>query len=189
LIHIDVKKLGRIVDGAGHRITGDHGRRDAVGRIRDVAGRQRCLTGWEFVHIAVDDATRLAYAEVLTDEQAVTAVAFLRRAVAFFARHGVEVQRVLTDNGSPYRSTVHAIACHALGIRHQRTRPRRAIYRSSRKRTAALDGWLWHYTLRPRPPAAHHQAEQPDQDLQLDVGRWAGRSRAAAGGRRLCGVR
>jgi transposase InsO family protein len=178
LIHIDVKKLGRILGGAGHRITGPHGRRDAVGRIRDAAGRQRCLTGWEFVHIAIDDATRLAYAEVLADETATTAVAFLRRAVAFFARHGIQVERLLTDNGSPYRAALHAIACRALGIRHLRTRPRRpqtngkaerfirtllagwaygAIYGSSRERTAALDGWLWHYNHRRPHSALAHQ--------------------------------
>jgi transposase InsO family protein len=178
LIHIDVKKLGRIVGGAGHRITGPHGRRDAVGRVRDAAGRQRCLTGWEFVHIAIDDATRLAYAEVLTDEKAGTAVGFLRRAVTFFRRHGIHVERLLTDNGSAYRATVHAIACRALGITHLRTRPRRpqtngkaerfirtlldgwaygAIYGSSRERTAALDGWLWHYNHRRRHSALSHQ--------------------------------
>jgi transposase InsO family protein len=113
------------------------------------------------VHIAIDDATRLAYAEVLGDETATTAIAFLRRAVAFFERHGMTVERVMTDNGSPYRSAVHAIACRALGVRHLRTRPRRpqtngkaerfirtmlggwaygAIYASSHERTAALDG-------------------------------------------------
>jgi transposase InsO family protein len=173
LIHIDVKKLGRIVGGAGHRITGPHGRRDAVGRTIDAAGRQRCLTGWEFVHIAIDDATRLAYAEVLTDENATTAIAFLKRAVEFFARHGIRVEQLLTDNGPAYRSTIHAVACRTLGIRHLRTRPRRpqtngkaerfirtlqngwaygAIYASSAERTAALDGWLWHYN--------HHRRHQ-----------------------------
>jgi Integrase core domain len=73
---------------------------------------------WEFVHIAIDDATRLAYAEVLPDEKATTAIAFLRRAIAFYKRHGMTVRELLTDNGSPYRSSVHAIACRALGIRH-----------------------------------------------------------------------
>jgi len=164
LIHIDVKKLGRIERGAGKRIFGGHSH--YTGSFIDAAGTRRRKAGWDFVHIAVDDTTRLAYAEVLSDEKAATAVDFLRRAVAFFARHGVTVERVLTDNGSPYISVVHAIACRALGIRHLRTRPRRpqtngkaerfirtmlagwaygAIYGSSRERTAALDGWLWHY--------------------------------------------
>jgi transposase InsO family protein len=160
LIHIDVKKLGRIHDGAGHRI---HGNR-ALQRNVKRDGKRRI--GWEFVHIAIDDATRLAYAEVLGDEKATTAIAFLARAVAFYERHGIEVEAVLTDNGSAYRSTIHAIACRTLGLRHLRTRPRRpqtngkaerfirtmlggwaygAIYSSSRERTAALDGWLWQY--------------------------------------------
>jgi transposase InsO family protein len=121
------------------------------------------------VHVAVDDYSRLAYVEVLDDEKAVTAIAFLRRAVAFYARHGVTVERVLTDNGSAYRSAVHAIACRALRIRHLRTRPYRpqtngkaerfirtmlggwaygAIYRTSMERTAALDGWIDYYNHR-----------------------------------------
>jgi hypothetical protein len=79
--------------------------------------RQRYDQGWEFVRIAIDDATRLAYAEVLDDEKAVTAAGFLRRAVKHFAGYGITVERLITDNGNPYRSTVHAIACHALGIR------------------------------------------------------------------------
>ncbi len=180
LVHIDVKKLGRIVRGAGKRITG--GSNHYTPRLKDRAGRRRGTTGWEFVHVCVDDATRLAYAEVLGDERATTAAAFLRRAIRFFARHGVTVERVLTDNGSAYRSTIHAIACRALGVKHLRTRPRRpqtngkaerfirtmlggwaygAIYRSSAERTAALEGWLWRYNYRRnhgslgrRPPAA-----------------------------------
>jgi transposase InsO family protein/transposase len=177
LIHIDVKKLGRIVGGAGHRISGPRGRRYA-GSFTDVAGRRHNKAGWDFVHIAIDDATRLAYAEVLADEKAATAIAFLRRAIAFFTRHGMTVRELLTDNGSPYISTVHAIACRALGIRHLRTRPRRpqtngkaerfirtmlggwaygAIYASSAERTAALDGWLWHYNHRRRHQALGRQ--------------------------------
>ena len=118
------------------------------------------------MHIAIDDATRLAYAEVLPDEKATTAIGFLRRAVEFYQRHGMTVEELITDNGAPYISTIHAIACRMLGIRHLRTRPRRpqtngkaerfirtmlsgwaygAIYSSSRERTAALDGWLWRY--------------------------------------------
>ena len=177
LIHIDVKKLGRIERGAGKRITG--GKQHYTGSFTDAAGRRRGRAGWEFVHIAVDDATRLAYAEVLADEAAASAVAFLTRAVAFFERHGMTVERVLTDNGSPYISIAHAVACRALGIRHLRTRPRRpqtngkaerfirtmlagwaygAIYRSSKERTAALDGWQWHYNHRRRHQAIGRQA-------------------------------
>jgi transposase InsO family protein len=165
LIHIDVKKLGRIQGGAGKRITGRQ-RNPTPTKWDPAAGFSRRLTGWEYVHIAIDDATRLAYAEVLPDEKATTAIAFLRRAVAFYASYGMTVQELLTDNGSPYRSAVHAIACRALGIRHLRTRPRRpqtngkaerfirtllggwaygAIYRSSHQRTAALDGYLYRY--------------------------------------------
>jgi transposase InsO family protein len=165
LIHVDVKKLGRIQGGAGKRITGGVSRNGRPTRT-DAGGVRRLQAGWECVHIAIDDATRLAYAEVLPDEKATTAVGFLRRAVAFFKRHGMTVEELITDNGAPYLSTVHAIACRLLGIRHLRTRPRRpqtngkaerfirtmlggwaygAIYRSSQERTAALDGWLWRY--------------------------------------------
>ena len=175
LIHIDVKKLGRIVGGAGHRIHGH--KRDNPDKT-DAAGRRRRQVGWEFVHIAIDDATRLAYAEVLHDEKAITAIGFLRRAIAFFERHGMKVQELLTDNGSPYRSAVHAIACRTLGIRHLRTRPYRpqtngkaerfirtllggwaygAIYRDSNERTAALDGWIWTYNHRRRHQAIGRQ--------------------------------
>jgi transposase InsO family protein len=176
LVHVDVKKLGRIERGAGKRITGR--RRNYNPEFTDAAGRVRKTTGWEFVHIAIDDCTRLAYAEVLPDEKATTAIGFLRRAVAFFERLGIRVERLLTDNGSPYRSTVHALACRALGIRHQRTRPYRpqtngkaerfirtllggwaygAIYRTSSERTAALDGWLWHYNHQRRHSALGHK--------------------------------
>ena len=164
LIHIDVKKLGRIYGGAGKRIT--HARRNPRLRRRDAAGVDRRIIGWDAVHVAVDDATRLAYVEVLPDERATTAIAFLRRAIAFYERHGITVERVLTDNGAPYVSTAHAIACRLLGVRHLRARPYRpqtngkaerfirtllagwaygAIYGSTAERTTALDGWLWHY--------------------------------------------
>ena len=124
LLHVDVKKLGRIHGGAGHRFTGQSGQRRAGSRI-DAAGHRRNLVGWEYVHIAIDDATRLAYVEVLCDEKARTAVGFLRRAIAHYAAHGVTIERLITDNGSAYRSTTHAIACRLLGIRHLRTRPYR----------------------------------------------------------------
>jgi transposase InsO family protein len=130
------------------------------------------------VHIAIDDHSRLAYAEVLADETATTAIGFLKRALAFFARYGIHVERVLTDNGSAYRATIHSIACRRLGIRHLRTRPRRpqtngkaerfirtllrdwaygAIYHSSHERTQALDGWLWHYNHRRKHTALGRQ--------------------------------
>jgi len=163
LIHIDVKKLGRIERGAGHRVTG---RRRGNPTRTDGSGIRRRQVGWECVHIAIDDSTRLAYAEVLPDEKTATVIGFLGRAIAFYRRHGITVEQLMTDNGSAYRSRVHAIACRGLGIRHLRTRPHRpqtngkaerfirtllagwaygAIYRDSRERTAALDGWLWHY--------------------------------------------
>jgi transposase InsO family protein len=168
LLHIDVKKLGRIEGGAGKRVR--HGWRENQQhkrrRASDGAGVRRNMIGWEYVHVCVDDATRLAYAEVLADERAVTAAAFLRRAVDFYRRHAIEVEAVMTDNGSAYVSIVHAIACRMLGIRHLRTRPYRpqtngkaerfirtmlgewaygAIYASSFERTAALAGFLWRY--------------------------------------------
>jgi transposase InsO family protein/transposase len=180
LVHIDVKKLGRIEGGYGKRFRG--GRKHYRPRLTDAAGVRRSTVGWEYVHVCVDDATRFAYVEVLADEKATTAVGFLRRARRFLARHGIEVEAVLTDNGSAYISTVHAVACRALGIKHLRTRPRRpqtngkaerfirtmlsgwaygAIYRSSGERIAALEGWLWRYNYRRkhgalgrRPPAA-----------------------------------
>jgi transposase InsO family protein len=174
LIHVDVKKLGRIPTGrAGHRVHGQR-RLQLSPRKRDAAGRDRKLVGWEYVHVCVDDATRLAYVEVLDDERGPTAAGFLRRAVAFYAAHGISVKRVMSDNGACYRSTIHAVTCRALGLRHLRTRPYRprtngkaerfirtlltgwaygAIYGSSHERAAALDGWLWTYNHR-RPHGA-----------------------------------
>jgi transposase InsO family protein len=175
LIHIDVKKLGRIAGGAGHRVTG---RRRGNPTKTDGSGIRRRQVNWEYVHVAIDDATRLAYVEVLTDEKATTVIGFLRRAIRFYERHGVQVQRLMTDNGSGYRSTLHAIACKTLGIRHLRTRPYRpqtngkaerfirtmlsgwaygAIYRDSKERNKALDGWLWHYNHHRRHSALGHQ--------------------------------
>jgi hypothetical protein len=96
LVHIDVKKLGRIgPHGAGHRVTGRKGRRTRT--KRDAAGIDRRQIGWEYVHVCVDDATRLAYVEVLADEKATTAIGFLKRAVAFYRSHGVTVERLMTD--------------------------------------------------------------------------------------------
>jgi transposase InsO family protein len=124
LVHVDVKRLGRIEGGAGHRVTG---RRRDTGRRTDAEGVRRLQIGWEFVHVMVDDHSRFAYAEVFQGrgENARQAVAFLRRGLAFFEAHGVEVERVMSDNGSGYVSRAHAIACRALGVRHTRIRPGR----------------------------------------------------------------
>jgi transposase InsO family protein/transposase len=180
LLHIDVKKLGRIVV-PGHRVTGNR-RQRARRTTYTPDGRRVGDAGWEYVHVCVDDATRLAYAEVLGDERATTTAAFLGRAVAFYRRHGISVEAVLTDNGAGYRSALHSLCCRALGIKHLRTRPRRpqtngkaerfirtmlgewaygAIYGSSSERTAALAGFLWRYNFKRnhgalgrKPPAA-----------------------------------
>ena len=112
LIHIDTKKLGKIA-GIGHRITG---------RRSGMINRHRGI-GWEYLHVAVDDASRLAYTEILPDERTASAIAFLERALAWFARHGVSVERIMTDNGSAYRSHDFRAACTSAGVRHLRTRP------------------------------------------------------------------
>ena len=177
LLHVDIKKLGRIEGGAGKRALGD-GRRRVYATYTDLDGHRRGRKGWEFVHVAVDDYSRLAYAEVLEDEKATTAIGFLERALAFYRRHGIKVERVLSDNGSCYRAVIHALACRRLGVRHLRTRPYRpqtngkaerfirtllngwaygAIYRSSSERERALDGWLWHYNHRRKHSALGHQ--------------------------------
>ena len=112
LLHLDTKKLGRIVDGPGHRATGDR------------RSRKRGV-GWEVLHVAIDDATRLVYAEILPDERKGTTTRFALRALRWFAEQGVAVRRVLTDNGSAYRSRVFRAALRRLSIKHSRTRPYR----------------------------------------------------------------
>jgi transposase InsO family protein len=110
LIHLDIKKLGRF-DVAGHRATGDR-----------QAGRSRHV-GWDFLHVCVDDASRLAYTEILPSERKEDTTAFLERALAWLSRHGVTVERVMTDNGSAYRSKLFRQALSKAGARHVRTRP------------------------------------------------------------------
>jgi transposase InsO family protein len=178
LVHVDVKRLGRIEGGAGKRAFQSGRRRTHSPRRTDAEGVRRYQVGYECVHVCVDDYSRLAYAEVLPDERKETAIAFLERALAFYRRHGIRVERLLTDNGSAYLSAAHARACRRLGIRHLRTRPYHpqtngkaerfirtllsgwaygAIYRASAERTAALDGWLWHYNHRRRHSALGRQ--------------------------------
>jgi transposase InsO family protein len=179
LVHVDVKKLGRF-RRPGHRALGrGPGRRVTQTTAK---GRGRGVVGWDFLHVCVDDATRIAYVEVLGDERGATAAAFLKRAVAWFADRGVKLERVMTDNGSCYVSRDHAQACHELDLRHLRTRPYRPrtngkaerfiqtlqnewayarIYASSEERAEHLAAWLNHYNYRRphgslshRPPAA-----------------------------------
>jgi transposase InsO family protein len=177
LVHVDVKRLGRIQGGAGKRVRGGVNKTWNYRRI-DAEGRRRLTVGWEFVHIAIDDHSRLAYAEVLPDEKTATAIGFLRRAKAFYAGYGIRIERLMTDNGPAYVSALHALACRSLGIRHLRTRPYRpqtngkaerfirtllegwaygAVYGSSAERTQALDGWLSYYNHRRRHSALGRQ--------------------------------
>jgi transposase InsO family protein len=167
LVHIDIKKLGRF-ERVGHRITGDR-------RYGETRG-----AGWEFVHVAIDDASRLAFSQILPDERKQSAIAFLKALIAYYASLGVNVTRVMTDNGSCYRSKEFRDACRDLGLRHIRTRPytprtngkaERFIqtalrewayaqaYPTSERRAAELPVWLhrynWHRphgSLKSNPP-------------------------------------
>lgn len=161
LLHIDVKKLGRIAGRVGHRIHGDR-----TARVRGA--------GWEYVHVCVDDRSRLAYVEVLPNEQTTTAIGYLERAVAFYRRLDIRVRAVMTDNGSAYVSRLFRVACHGLRLRHLRTRPYRPRtngkaerfiqtllrewayarpYHHSWLRVRALRPWLRYYNHR-RPHGA-----------------------------------
>jgi transposase InsO family protein len=162
LLHVDIKKLARIA-GIGHRITGD--RRH---RARGV--------GWEYVHVAIDDCSRLSYAEVLANQRGATVAAFLRRAIKWFARRGVRIERVLSDNGGAYHSRIVAAACRALEVAQRWTRPYRPQtngkaerfiqtlqrewaygrpYPSSLARQAALPPWLHYYNWHRRHGSLH----------------------------------
>ena len=167
-MHVDIKKLGALRDGGGWWAHGRGSVQERAAKRERQAGR---VAGHDFVHSAVDDHSRLAYCEVLPDEQAATAVAFMQRALRFFAAHGIRVRRVLTDNGSCYRSRQWRDHLHAAGVTHKRTRPYRPqtngkverlnrtlltewayaqVFNSSQHRAAALSGWLHTYN--------HHRA-------------------------------
>jgi transposase InsO family protein len=167
LVHVDIKKLGQI-QVPGHRVTGNRRQRARRTRIGN-QGRLLGTAGWEFVHVMVDDHSRLAYAEVLDAPTARCAVAFLRRAVAWFAQHGVKIRAVMTDNGPAYVSHAHRAALRELGLRQLRIRPYRPrtngkaerfiqtlldewayvrVYGSSAERTAALPLFLERYNFR-----------------------------------------
>jgi transposase InsO family protein len=175
LIHLDIKKLGRF-DKVGHRITGD---RTGQSNSRGV--------GWEYVHVCVDDASRIAFSRILPDEKKESATAFLRAAVAYYASLGVTVLRVMTDNGSCYRSGAFRDACKALGLKHIRTKPytpktngkaERFIqtalrewayahaYPSSTRRAAELPVWLHRYNW--HRPHGGIKSQTPISRLGLD---------------------
>ena len=180
LIHIDIKKLGRF-ERIGHRITGDRAHRS------DRHGRSR-RAGWDFVHVCIDDASRIAFSQILPDEKKESAVAFLEAAIAYYAGLGVTVTRVMSDNGSCYRSRAFKAACNTLGLRHIRTRPytpktngkaERFIqtslrewayaqaYPTSEHRKAELPRWLHQYNW--HRPHGSLQSHTPISRLGLDV--------------------
>jgi transposase InsO family protein len=167
LIHVDVTKFGNIPDGGGHRFVG---RRQGAQNKRGTPGLPRSgykpRTGTAYLHTVIDDHSRLAYVEICTDEQAATAVGVLRRAVAWYAEHGIHVERVMSDNGACYRSNAWREVCAVLDLKHKRTRPYRPQtngklerfhrtladgwayarrYDSEAERRAALPGWLHFY--------------------------------------------
>jgi transposase InsO family protein len=166
LIHIDVKKLGRF-KRPGHRVTG-----------RQTGYYGTPGAGWEYVHVAVDDTSRLAYLEILADEAGMTCAGFLDRAVAWFETRDVTVQRVMTDNGPGYLSKIHAAAVARLGIKHLRTQPYRPrtngkaerfiqtmlrecaygqAFDNSQQRRRSLRRWLTYYnSRRPHSALGHH---------------------------------
>ena len=147
LIHIDIKKLGRI-DGIGHRITGDR------------RGQKRGI-GWDFLHVCIDDASRLAYTEILPDERKASAVAFLERAIAWFTTLGVNVERVMTDNGAAYRSLAFRTACQAAGLQHKRRRPYTPQTNGKAERFIQTSLREWAYLQAFETSAARTQAMRP----------------------------
>ncbi|GAA4083072.1 IS481 family transposase [Nocardioides kongjuensis] len=175
LIHVDVTKFGNIPDGGGHKfLSRQQSRANGIAtalRTGERGKHYRPLIGTAFVHTVIDDHSRIAYAEICTDEKAATAIGVLQRAVAWFADHGVTIERVLSDNGSAYRSYAWRDACAELAISHKRTRPYRPqtngkierfhrtladgwayarLYESTEQRNAALPAWLHFYN--------HHRA-------------------------------
>ena len=152
LIHIDIKKLGRFHQ-VGHRITGD---RTGQSRLR-ARGEG---TGWEFVHVCIDDASRIAFSQILPDERKESAVAFLDAAIAYYAGLGIAVTSVMTDNGSCYRSRAFRAACKALGLRHIRTRPYTPKTNGKAERFIQTSLREWAYS-QAYPTSEHRKAELP----------------------------
>jgi transposase InsO family protein len=171
LVHVDVKKLGNVPDGGGHRYAGRaQGKQNRIATARRTGQRSQAhrnpLVGTAFIHTVLDDCSRLAYSEIREDETKETAVSVLRSAASWFAARGVRIERVISDNGSCYRSNSWARACAGLGITPKRTRPYRPqtngkverfhrtlsqewaykkLYTSESARRAAYPAWLHHY--------------------------------------------
>ena len=148
MIHLDIKKLGRF-ERIGHRITGD---RKGQSNGRGI--------GWEYVHVAIDDASRIAFSQILPNETKESAVAFLNAAVAYYAGLGVTIARVMTDNGSCYRSKAFARACHRLALKHLRTKPYTPKTNGKAERfiQTALREWAYAAAY---PTSQHRAAELP----------------------------
>ncbi|ETH56455.1 transposase, IS481 family [Bordetella pertussis I002] len=195
LLHIDIKKLGRI-QRPGHRVTGN--RRDTVEGA-----------GWDFVFVAIDDHARVAFTDIHPDERFPSAVQFLKDAVAYYQRLGVTIQRLLTDNGSAFRSRAFAALCHELGIKHRFTRPYRPqtngkaerfiqsalrewayahTYQNSQHRADAMKSWLHHYNWASTPPRHRarctHLQTQPGRIQPIDSSHLAHLVHLSAAGRR-----
>ncbi|HYI39124.1 MAG TPA: IS481 family transposase, partial [Allosphingosinicella sp.] len=152
LIHIDIKKLGRFHQ-IGHRITGDRTRQS------NPRGRGEGA-GWEYVHVCIDDASRIAFSQVMADEKKESAVAFLEAAIAYYAGLGITVTRVMTDNGSCYKSHAFRAACKALGLRHIRTRPYTPKTNGKAERFIQTSLREWAYA-QAYPTSEHRKAELP----------------------------
>jgi transposase InsO family protein len=149
MIHLDIKKLGRI-SGIGHRITGDRtGQSNKRG------------TGWEYLHVAIDDASRLAYSEILSDERKESAIAFTARAIDWFGRFGIAVQRIMTDNGSAYKSFAYRDLLAGRGIKHKRTRPYTPRTNGKAERFIQTSLREWAYANAYETSSARTQALKP----------------------------
>ncbi|WP_053705799.1 IS481 family transposase [Streptomyces sp. WM6373] len=162
LVHVDIKKLGRIPDGGGHKVMD---RRTAMDNKIATTGERKSskpVIGYSYVHSAVDDHSRLAYSEVLTDERKETAAGFWQRANAFFAAHGITVERVLTDNGSCYKSKLFTQTLTTAGISHQKIRPYRPQTNGKVERfnRTLLDEWAYQ-----RPYTSNHQRTEALADF------------------------
>jgi transposase InsO family protein len=156
LIHIDIKKLGRFEE-IGHRITGDRTRQSSS---RGLRGGKTWGAGWEFVHVCIDDASRIAFSQILPDEKKESAVAFLRAAVAYYATLGVTVTSVMTDNGACYKSFAFRDACRALGLKHIRTKPYTPKTNGKAERFVQTSLREWAYA-QAYPTSNHRAAELP----------------------------